>query len=670
MSGAPAADPAALVRAQVAIDTHRMAADGSWAVYVRRTVVRGEYRRHLWRVGLDRGRSLQLTEGRFLDTEPSISPDGRWIAFLRASADRRASEAERTVQAWVMRSAGGVPWPIGRLAHGVTALTWSPDSTTLALLAPETAARFIVGREADAVEPTARRMTRFDFRDDDGFRDRRIHLWLAACRRGARPRQLTRGDFDVESPAWSPDGRTIVFAADLGPDAGIWPQTVLCTVPVAGGEIRKLASLRGDLSAPAWSPDGRLVAAFGTDVTDPPEATQPEVWLIDAPTGEARSLSAGLDLPAGVWAATHLSRSEQPEGPFWLDDETIVALVTRRGRSLPYRFGVQSVAAPLVDPETRIVAGGIAVAAARLVVNAQLDGAPSELFAVEEGRLRPLTRNGGTWRRRSPGPRLEELVADGPAGPIQVWLYSPAAAGGGPLPTILDIHGGPSGSWGPGPSLDVLALTSAGYRVARPNIRGSAGFGREWIDALGAAWGVVDQADALAVADWLVAGEFADPHRLGLLGLSYGGFLVSWLVGVTDRFAAAVSENGVTNQATAWAECYFGVYDTRRTGLGDPLSEEGAATLWSRSPLRNVANIRTPLLLLQAAEDRVCPASDNVQLFAALRTLDREVEYILYPEEHHRMQSIGRPDRRIDRLERVLAWFDEHLGPAGTPSGG
>ncbi|TME32428.1 MAG: S9 family peptidase, partial [Chloroflexi bacterium] len=100
---------------------------------------------------------------------------------------------------------------------------------------------------------------------------------------------------------------------------------------------------------------------------------------------------------------------------------------------------------------------------------------------------------------------------------------------------------------------------------------------------------------------------------------------MNWLVGVTDRFAAAVSENGVTNQVTAWAECYFGIYDSRRTGLGDPLSADGLRSLWTSSPLRNVAKIHTPLLMLQAEDDRVCPASDNVQLFAALRALGREV---------------------------------------------
>jgi len=114
-------------------------------------------------------------------------------------------------------------------------------------------------------------------------------------------------------------------------------------------------------------------------------------------------------------------------------------------------------------------------------------------------------------------------------------------------------------------------------------------------------------------------------------------------------------------QASAWANSYFGVHYNRRAGLGDPLSDEGYQALWRSSPLRNALNVRTPLLMLQAEEDRVCPPADNEQLFTALKVLGREVEYILYPDEHHEMKNHGRPDRRIDRLERILAWFDRHL---------
>ena len=605
------------------------------------------------------------------DTSPEISPDGKRIAFLRASADLAAPEKERLAQAWIINARYTNAVPLGHLPHGVEGLSWSPDSRSLALLAPGPEVRFLVGEQSSgrekALAPTARRMTRMDFRNDTGYRDRRSHLWLVTARRGARARQLTRGDFDVESPSWAPDGRSIAFAANLSADAVINPQTAIFKVNAGAGTVRELAKLRGDLGAPAWSPDGRWLAAFGTDVADPPEALQPEVWVIDAKSGEARSLSAGLDLPAGVWVGSHLNRTEEPEGPLWLDETSLVALLTVRGGSIPWRFHLNGGAEPLVEPDRRFVASGLQAAAGTVVVNAQIDGEASELAVVRRGKPRRVTRNGAAWQRRFALPRLDQIQLQGPAGPIQTWVYSPAD---GPrtrqpsppvLPVILDIHGGPTGAWGPGASLDMIALTAAGYRVVRPNIRGSAGFGSKWVNGLGPRWGEADAVDILAVVDGLIQEGLAEEGRVGVMGLSYGGFLVNWLVGVTDRFTAAVSENGVTNQVTAWAECHFGIYDTRRAGLGDPLSEAGMFALWSRSPLRNVANVHTPLLMLQAEEDRVCPASDNVQFFAALRTLGREVEYVLFPEEHHVMQSIGRPDRRIDRLERILAWFAGHL---------
>src|SRR5205814_4605227 len=142
--------------------------------------------------------------------------------------------------------------------------------------------------------------------------------------------------------------------------------------------------------------------------------------------------------------------------------------------------------------------------------------------------------------RRFPSPRLEEIELPGPAGPIQTWIYSPRDTRRKRPPVLIDIHGGPTGSWAPGASLDVIALTAAGYRVARPNIRGSAGFGAAWVDGLGPLWGQVDAADLLAVLDALVAKGLAEEGRIGVMGLSYGGFLVNWLVGVTDRFATAI----------------------------------------------------------------------------------------------------------------------------------
>jgi dipeptidyl aminopeptidase/acylaminoacyl peptidase len=197
--------------------------------------------------------------------------------------------------------------------------------------------------------------------------------------------------------------------------------------------------------------------------------------------------------------------------------------------------------------------------------------------------------------------------------------------------------------------------------VILPNIRGSAGYGSDWIRPQLGDWGGVDADDVHAAVDHVVDLGLADPERLGLMGLSYGGFMVNWLVGTTDRFKAAVSENGVTNQVGDWGNSDAGPEFDRAALMGDPLTPDGVDRLWRQSPLRNVANVRTPLLMLQGEADRRCPAADNEQFFVALRHLGRTVEYVLYPDEYHVYAAAGRPDRRIDRNRRVLDWFDRYL---------
>jgi dipeptidyl aminopeptidase/acylaminoacyl peptidase len=276
-------------------------------------------------------------------------------------------------------------------------------------------------------------------------------------------------------------------------------------------------------------------------------------------------------------------------------------------------------------------------------------------------RVRVRTTLGGRWSDRIPWPEMRSVQAPGPAGLIETWIASPAGAGERPLPTIVDIHGGPLGAWAPAPSIEVVLLCASGYRVVLPNIRGSATYGKAWITPQLGDWGGVDAADVHAALDHAIELGLADRDRLGALGLSYGGFMVNWLVGTSDRFKAAVSENGVTNQVSAWANSDTGVEYNRTSRLGAPLDRAGMEQLWRQSPLANVANIRTPLLMLQAEADRRCPPADNEQLFIALRVLGRTVEYVLYPEEHHVYQAAGRPDRRIDRMTRMLDWFDRHL---------
>jgi dipeptidyl aminopeptidase/acylaminoacyl peptidase len=389
---------------------------------------------------------------------------------------------------------------------------------------------------------------------------------------------------------------------------------------------------------------------------------------MDLPSGKPRNLTAALDRPIGEWAWCDLLMAEDVPGPIWLDDGSLGVIVGDSGRDIPYRVTLDGETTALVDRELAVAAAGIAAGGGTMVLSAAIDGASGDLWALGDGGLRRITREGSGWQSRFPRVDLTEHTFDGPGGPIQAWVASPRGAGRRALPTVLHIHGGPTGAWGPGGTLDAMMLTAAGYRVVMPNIRGSATFGSAWIKAFSGHWGDVDEADVLATVDGMIERGLTDPDRLAVMGLSYGGFLTQWLVGATDRFAAASSENGVANQVSTWANSFFGVHYNRRAGLGDPLSDAGMRSLWRSSPLRQVSNVRTPLLMLQAEDDRICPAADNEQFFTALKVLGREVEYVLYPEEHHEMKSSGRPDRRIDRMERILAWFDRHA--RGRRSGG
>ena len=265
-----------LVRAQIALESFRLMPDGSALVYALRRVRGADYESHLWMRPMRGGRPRQLTRGRVRDGAPAISPDGRWLAFVRSPVG--ADEA--VGQAWVLPLDGGEPWRLTRLKHGVGSVHWSPDSARLALVAQAGDHRFVVGEERKGQTPIARRITRLDFRDDEtGHVVRRSHLWLMGFRAGAAPRQLTRGDFDVLHPTWSPDGRRIAFAADPGPDTNINPQLRIFAVgtEAAKPRVRELAALRGDADWPSFSPDGRRLAFIGTDVEDPPDEVPPAV---------------------------------------------------------------------------------------------------------------------------------------------------------------------------------------------------------------------------------------------------------------------------------------------------------------------------------------------------------------------------------------------------------
>ncbi|MEO8273739.1 MAG: prolyl oligopeptidase family serine peptidase, partial [Chloroflexota bacterium] len=588
-------DPETVIRAQVVLEEHDLSQDGRFAVVVRRFVHRDRYRSHLWLVPLEgNGKPIALTSGAVRDSGPRISPDGGSLAFRRTLAPARLRDRKE-------RSEGTDP-DVARLRilsllpgdkpgrtlsirtprdRSVGEIGWAPDGARLAITLDAGPPRFIEGPEPKAgEEPVARRITRIDWRwDEVGHVDRWQHVHVVKASAGATPSQVTEGDFGVSGIAWSPDGRSIAFAADPRPEADVTPRRSIWTVAVgpagdgtATGAMakREVLALGGDAHSPAWSPDGRWLVAIGYVPPNALDDVSPTI-VVAPSDGSAVPwpLAPDLDRPVGNWVDTDLhgwTSSSRP-GPAWLDDRTVIAIVSDRGRAAPWSFPIDPSTgrgsgspAPLATGDVAANSLGVAARSAaapdgRVTVLATVGIAPMELLTVAAQPSKPTahSRFGSAWARGLEWPQMRLIEVPGPAGAIETWVASPRDAGAGPLPTIVDIHGGPLGAWAPAPSLEVVLLCARGYRVLLPNIRGSASYGADWIRPQLGDWGGVDAADVHAAIDHAIGAGLADPERLGVLGLSYGGFMVNWLVATSERFKAAVSENGVANQVSSWA---------------------------------------------------------------------------------------------------------------------
>jgi dipeptidyl aminopeptidase/acylaminoacyl peptidase len=642
-----------LIRSQVALGDPTVSHDGKLVAYSRRTVEGNAYRTRLWAIETEGGRPRQLTDGPVDDSAPVFSADGAHVLFLR----------ERQVHRVAL--SGGVAEPLTSLPHGVDGFALSPDGRRLLLTGPSPEPRFAVGPLVGEKPPLARVLRRVDWRlDGSGILDRQAHLWVAPARPGGRARRILGGDLSAASAVWSPDGMQVAYVSDPDDDADLHQRTRVFTLLADGsGAPVEVASLAGACRTPAWSPDGGLIAFRGIDEQDEPFGARESVWVVSSGGGVPRDLAPGVHVEVAPGDGSDLIdwRRDGGYALAWDGPEVVVCPVTERGRTSIWRFPLAGDPSEQPGCGTHVLRGVFESGVLALLVPGT--GGAAELAVGERGVSRRLTRHGSAWARPLAGITTEQVDVEGPAGQIRTWVVSPADAEG-PLPTVLSIIGGPGASWGPIAWLPDLALADRGYRVLRPDPRGSGSYGRAWAEAILGSWGGADAEDQLAVCDWAVAEGLADPDRLAVHGLSYGGYMTNWLVGQTDRFRAAVSANGVSNQVAAVANCDLGLLWTRRLGWKFP--PDGIEQLWAQSPLAHADRVTTPLLMLQGADDLRCPAADNEQLFSALRVRGREVEYVLYPEESHLMQSTGRPDRRIDMLERTFAWL-ERFGCAPQP---
>jgi dipeptidyl aminopeptidase/acylaminoacyl peptidase len=645
--------PADLTRIRFASDA-RVSPDGRVVAFVLTTLSeeRDEYLSQIWLVDTAGGEPRRFTAGPRRDTAPRWSPDGARLAFV---SER---EATKKGQLYVMPVAGGEPTRLTDLRHGVSAPEWSPDGTRLAF----------VSRVGGWVEPESeeekrksrppRVITALKYRfNGEGFTyDRRPQIFTVAAD-GGEPRQVTDGDYDHADPAWSPDGRALVFASARHDDRDHDDATDIWLIPAEGGAPRRLTGTQGPAGHPAFAPAGDAVAYLGRASRN---AFGRNIRLFTVPTagGAPRCSTERFDRSCGplglppVWSA---------------DGRSLTIAAEDQGALGLFRVGPgDGPASPVVAGERVVGSYSVSRDGAVLAFTASEPAAPAEVFVcgADGGGERRLTDLNCAFTREVALARPERFRVERAGFTVDAWIMKPHGfEPGRRYPLLLNVHGGPHAQYGY-PFFDEFQVQAgAGYGVLYANPRGSQGYGEAFTSAVVGDWGGGDAADVQAALDAALGRfDWIDPERLGLLGGSYGGFMTSWIVGHSKRFRAACSERAVNVQTSMFGTSDIG-FVFNQVELGGVLPWEDTAKYLERSPLTYAKDITTPLLILHSEDDLRCPIEQAEQLFVALKTLRREVVFVRFPDENHELTRSGKPRHRLERFRILLEWFAKYLRP-------
>ena len=655
----------------------RISPDGKRIAYVHVSVDRNldSYNRDLW---LAQGDSSprQLTSGTHDDETPRWSPDGTRLAFASNRSGKR--------QVHVLNlEGGGEPWQLTADTEGVGAFAWSPDGkrifyTSNTALAGDTGFDPNAGKPQSGAHAKPAFVTeRLVYRNDGtpGYRGvRRTHLWIVATDRGAKQpgRRITSGDFDVDDPAWSSDGKHIYFSAVRREDAEYQADNSdIFSVPVDGEPtLTALTSRRGPDEGPLPSPDGKWLAYTGFEDSEPPRSSSvTNLYVMRTDGSQSRQLASGFDRNVGE---TLLVDAAAPrvggDRIAWSADSRRILLVAAdRGQSQLFSVDV---AKGDIAPVTQFAQGELREFS--LSRNGVVTGvfsaptSPGEVYSFAlatpaRDKWREVSRHAASLAPEGGFAPYEELWYDSFDGQrIQGWVIKPPGyEAARRYPTILYIHGGPHAMYGTSFFHEFQVLAASGFVILITNPRGSTGYGGEFANVIQYRYPGDDYRDLMTGVDLLIARGIADPDRLGVAGGSGGGLLTSWTVGQTDRFKAAVVERAVTNWhsfvGTSDLNYYFVTHWFRDYPWRD------SADYLARSPLSQVDKVQTPVLVIHNEADYRTALDQGLQFYAALKMLKKPAKLAVFPESSHGMSREGRPSQRVERLKLIEGWFSERL---------
>jgi dipeptidyl aminopeptidase/acylaminoacyl peptidase len=614
---------------------------------------------------------------------PVLSPDGRWIAYDVTSPDLEKNT--RPTAVWMMRSDGTGAREVG----SGTGAAWSPDGRTLAFASGnEIVLHDVVAmksRNLPAIpggasslkwlpdgsgllaqsdvypdEASKKAATGSQARVIDSLLFRHWNAWVAPTRNhivfvplgGGAVRDLTPGPHDA--PPFSvggggefdisPDGKELVFARNTDPRPERSTNSDLYVVSMSGGEPRRITTRTGADTSPAYSPDGRWIA-YRSQARAGYESDLWELWLYDRTARQARRIAA--DFPEWI------------ESIEWApDSRSIFIAAPYAGRHALFQIALDGKATLFHDIGS---ADGVQVAPDGKSLYFQMStiSQPADIYVLRDRRATQLTHHNDALLSRIEMGQYESTSWAGADGTrIQGWLIKPPNADlKKKYPGIVLIHGGPQGAWSEGWSYrwNPQMFAARGYVVFMPNPRGSTGFGQKFVQEISRDWAGRVYTDIMNGVDMFAALPYVDGNRIGAAGASYGGYMINWILGHTDRFKALVTHAGLYNLESMYGvteELWFPDWE-----FGGP-PWENEAEYRRLSPHTYVKNFKTPTLVSHGELDYRVPIGEAFQLFTALQTKGVPSRLLYFPDEGH---WVLKPQNSRLWHATVLDWMDRWL---------
>jgi acylaminoacyl-peptidase len=627
--------------------------DGSRVAYERRAmdIMSDRPVSGIWIVDVDGDNHRPLLSGKDSYANPRWSPTGDRLAYV-------VDVEGRGPQLHVRWMDTGQTALLSNVRFAPSSLAWSPDGEWIAfsMFVPSEARPLATppaAPEGAEWAPPVTVIEEMPFRaDGEGYLPvGHNHLFLIPAE-GGTPRQLSSGDYNHAGRlSWLPDGNGIVFAANRQEDYQHDPvETELWSLRISDGELTQLTDRNGPDFAPVVSRDGKQIAYLGFDDRLMGYENN-AVFVMDLDSGISRKISGDFDRSIAdvQWTAN----------AGWLyvqyDDRgrTHIATLSMNGK---------------IDSITDDVGGAVlgrpylsgSFSAARNGTFAYTAGRPDRPADVGVGRgsgkMRLVTRLNEDALGRKDLARIEEITWQSSADDLEIqgWLaYPPGFDAAKKYPLLLEIHGGPRAAYGPQFSPEIQLFAAAGYVVLYVNPRGSTSYGYDFVNEIHHNYPNEDYDDLMSGVDAVMDRDFIDENQLFVTGGSGGGLLTAWIVGKTDRFAAAVSAKPVINWISHTLSA-DGMHLFTRYWF-DKMPWEDPETYWSQSPLSLVGNVTTPTALLTGEADYRTPMSESEQFYQALKLRKVDTALIRIPEASHTI--VARPSHLIAKVDNILAWF-------------